>query len=98
MEHRPQNPTNSVDEMAQAIQQLVNAMQHQQPQVVDAPVQHNDMNEFMCHKPPKFNSKATPNEADAWIQENEKIFRVLGCTDAQKLEYATFLLNGEVEY
>ncbi|XP_027912659.1 uncharacterized protein LOC114172271 [Vigna unguiculata] len=98
MARRSQNSTNSVDEMAQAIQRLVDAMQHQQPQAVHAPVQHNGMNEFMRHKPPKFDGKATPDEADAWIREIEKIFRVLGCSNAQKLEYAIFLLNGEAEY
>ena len=63
-----------------------------------APVQHNSMNEFMRHKPPKFNGKVTLDEADAWIWEIEKSFRVLGCSNAQKLKYATFLLNGEAEY
>jgi len=53
--------------MAQAIQRLVNVMQYQQPQVVHAPVQHNSMNEFIHHKPPKFNGKTTPYEVDAWI-------------------------------
>jgi len=73
-------------------------MQHQQPQTMHKPVQHNGISEFMCHKPLKFNGKATPNESDAWIRENEKIFRVLGCTNAQKLEYATFFIIGEAEY
>jgi len=56
------------------------------------------MNEFMRYKLPKFNGKATLDEADAWIREIEKIFRMLGCIVAHKLKYATFLLNGEAEY
>jgi len=39
--------------------------------VVHAPVQHNSMNEFMYLKSPKFNGKATLDEVDEWIRENE---------------------------
>jgi len=52
----------------------------------------------MRHKSAKFTGKATPDEADAWLQECEKIFRVIECTEAQKLTFATFLLVTEVEY
>ncbi|WVZ03703.1 hypothetical protein V8G54_024509 [Vigna mungo] len=30
-----------------------------------------------AHNPSKFNEKATPNEADSWVIENENIFRVV---------------------
>jgi len=60
----PRNPTNSTDEITQAIQRLVDAMQ-QQLQAVQAPVQHNGMNDFMRHNLSKFNGKMTPDEADA---------------------------------
>ena len=70
---------NSADEIAHAIHRLVDAMQPQQvvlPQPAPRPV---SMDDFMRHKPAKFNGKATPDDADAWIRECEKIFRVLGC-------------------
>jgi len=41
---------------------------------------------------------ATLDEADAWLRECEKIFRVTECTEAQKLNFATFLLETEAEY
>ncbi|XP_027905705.1 uncharacterized protein LOC114165248 [Vigna unguiculata] len=89
---------NSADEIAHAIHRLVDAMQPQQvvlPQPTPRPV---SMDDFMRHKPAKFNGKATPDDADAWIRECEKIFRVLGCSDEQKLAYATFLLVSDAEY
>ena len=89
---------NSADEIAHAIHRLVDAMQPQQvvlPQPAPRPV---SMDDFMRHKPAKFNGKATPDDADAWIRECEKIFRVLGCSDEQKLAYATFLLVSDAEY
>ncbi|XP_027905878.1 uncharacterized protein LOC114165456 [Vigna unguiculata] len=46
----------------------------------------------MCHKPAKFTREATPDEADAWLRECKKIFRVIECTEDQKLNFATFLL------
>ena len=52
----------------------------------------------MRHKPTKFTGKATPDEADAWLRECEKIFRVIECTEAQKLTFFTFLLVTEAEY
>jgi len=41
------------------------------------------MEDVLKHKSSKFSGKATPNEADAWLRECEKIFRVLACTEAQ---------------
>jgi len=52
----------------------------------------------MRHKPAKFTCKATPDEADAWLCECEKIFGVIECSEAQKLTFATFLLVTEAEY
>jgi len=89
---------NSADEIAHAIHRLVDAMQPQQvvlPQPAPRPI---SMDDFMRHKPAKFNGKATPDDADAWIRECEKILCVLGCSDEQKLTYATFLLVSDAEY
>ena len=56
------------------------------------------MEDFMLHKPAKFIGKATLDEADTWLQECEKIFRVIECIEAQKLTFATFLLVTEAKY
>jgi len=52
----------------------------------------------MKHRPTKFSGKATPDEANAWLRECEKICRVLECTNAHKLSFVTFLLVADAEY
>jgi len=62
------------------------------------PVRPVTIEDSMRHKPAKFTRKATPDEANAWLHECEKIFRVIKCTKAQKPTFATFLLVTNVEY
>jgi len=89
-----------VDEIAQAINWMVDAMQPvaAQPKAIVPPAIPVTMEDVLKHKPSKFNGKATPDEADAWLRKCEKIFRVLACTKAQQLSFATFLLVGDAEY
>jgi hypothetical protein len=49
--------------------------------------------EFRCHNPTRFEGEHDPDKADLWLQEVEKIFKVLHCTDETKLEYATFFAD-----
>jgi len=56
------------------------------------------MEDVQKHKPSKFSGKATPDEADAWLEQCDKIFRVLACIEAQHLMFATFLLVSNAEY
>ncbi|XP_047164009.1 uncharacterized protein LOC124833544, partial [Vigna umbellata] len=56
------------------------------------------MNDFLRHSPAKFNGKATPDEADDWICNLEKIFEAIECIEGQKLVFATYMLAGEAEY
>ncbi|XP_014503127.1 uncharacterized protein LOC106763451 [Vigna radiata var. radiata] len=56
------------------------------------------MNDFLRHNPAKFNGNATPDEADDWICNLEKIFEAIECTEGQKLVFATYMLVGEAEY
>jgi len=69
-----------------------------QPRAMIPPVRPMTMEDFMLHKPAKFIGKATLDEADTWLQECEKIFRVIECIEAQKLTFATFLLVTEAKY
>ncbi|WVZ16553.1 hypothetical protein V8G54_009535 [Vigna mungo] len=46
------------------------------------------MNDYLRHNPAKFNGKAT----------NEKIFKVIDCSEGKKLVFTTYMLAGEVEY
>ena len=56
------------------------------------------MNDFRRHDPPKFLGDTDPEGADLWLQEVEKIFKVLHTPDASKLDYAAYLLLGDAEY
>jgi len=100
MANRRRRNAAGVDEIANAIHRMVDVMQPiaAQPRAMIPPVRPVIMEDFMRHKPAKFTGKATPDEADAWLRECEKIFRVIECTEAQKLTFATFLLVTEVEY
>jgi len=58
------------DEIAHTIHRMVDAMQpvatHSRTMIPQ--VRPVTMEDFMRHKPTKFTSKATPNEADAWLR------------------------------
>ncbi|XP_056163684.1 uncharacterized protein LOC130137007 [Syzygium oleosum] len=49
--------------------------------------------QFLKMKPPKFNGKGDPEAAPDWVEELEKAFEVLGCTDAEKVTLAAYQLQ-----
>ncbi|XP_056173892.1 uncharacterized protein LOC130139923 [Syzygium oleosum] len=56
----------------------------QMPQLVE---------QFLKMKPPKFNGKGDPEAAPDWVEELEKTFEVLGCTDTEKVTLAAYQLQ-----
>ncbi|CAJ2661835.1 unnamed protein product [Trifolium pratense] len=56
-----------------------------------------ELRDFSQYNPPKFNGEHDPDKADRWLEDIEKIFEMLHCTDAKKVEYGTFLLRAEAE-
>ncbi|KAH7510957.1 hypothetical protein JRO89_XSUnG0235600 [Xanthoceras sorbifolium] len=40
-----------------------------------------------------FNGSGYPDSAHAWLNDLERVFRVMGCSDEQKFSFATFLLK-----
>jgi len=68
------------DEIAHAIHRMVDVMQPNaaQPKARVAPTRPVTMEDFMRHRPVKFTGNATPDEADAWLRECEKICRAIG--------------------
>ena len=97
---RRRRDNTGADEIAHAIHRMVNAMQPNaaQSRTRVVPTRVVTMEDFMRHMPSNFTGKATPDEADAWLKEREKICRAIGCTDTQKLTFVTFLLVADVEY
>jgi len=94
MANRRRRNNVGADEIANAIHRMVDTMQlvAAQPRAMIPPVRPVTMEDFMRHKPAKFTSKSTPDEAGTWLRECEKIFKVIKCSEAQKLTFATFLL------
>jgi len=87
---------NKLIEAIQAIRDMAAAlMRNQRP---EGNPESQGLTEFRRNKPPQFSGGYDPEKAELWIKEMEKIFRVMNCVDNQKVNYAVFMLIGEVEY
>ncbi|XP_075665041.1 uncharacterized protein LOC142634634 [Castanea sativa] len=53
--------------------------------------------EFTKQNPPTFDEGPDPIAAENWLLKMEKLLRALECTNAQKVMYATFALQGFAE-
>nr|POF10394.1 hypothetical protein CFP56_61462 [Quercus suber] len=53
--------------------------------------------EFHKQNPPTFDGELDPVAAENWLLKIEKLLRALECTNAKKVEYATFALQGSAE-
>jgi hypothetical protein len=56
------------------------------------------MDHFLRYEPPKCKGKYDPDGAQEWIDDIERIFRAMACTDAQKVMLATHVLAGDAEH
>ena len=55
------------------------------------------LEKFQRNNPPIFEGEHEPDKAQAWLKAIEKIFRVMNCTDAQKVQFGTHKLEKEAE-
>ncbi|XP_056168704.1 uncharacterized protein LOC130138509 [Syzygium oleosum] len=60
--------------------------------VVNRPM-HQLVEQFMKLKPPKFSAKGDPEAAPRWVEELEKAFEVLECSDNEKVTLAVYQLQ-----
>ena len=56
---------------------------------------HGGMIEFKRLSPPTFEGTTEPMEAEKWIIEMEKVFRVLECSEDERVAYAAYMLRGD---
>ncbi|XP_056166353.1 uncharacterized protein LOC115665667 [Syzygium oleosum] len=63
-----------------------------QPMVAARPM-HQLVEQFLKLKPPKFTGRGDPEIAPRWVEELEKAFDLLGCTEAEKISLATYQLQ-----
>ncbi|KAK4563696.1 hypothetical protein RGQ29_006014 [Quercus rubra] len=64
----------------------------------DAEIEGCTIEQFRKLGPPSFLGNPDPTEAESWIMQMEKIFDVIGCTEVQKVSFASFMLKGEAEH
>ena len=53
--------------------------------------------EFRKNDPPTFKGKYDPNGAQEWLKEIERIFRVMECSEGQKVWFGSHKLVGEAD-
>ena len=78
--------------IAEALAAMAQAMQAQQNPPVD---EFRSLSRFQKNNPPTFKGRYDSDGAQTWQKEIEKIFRVMTCTEAQKVQFGTLMLEKE---
>ncbi|KAF7152677.1 hypothetical protein RHSIM_Rhsim01G0132500 [Rhododendron simsii] len=100
-------PTGFVDPVAavQAFQTFMGLFAGNQAQVAPANAARtltldkgNTFDRFLKTNPPPFMGTDKPSDAEAWLLQMEKIFDVLGCSEAQKVSFGAYKLQGGAEH
>ena len=52
---------------------------------------------FMRNHPPTFKGRYDPDGAQTWLKEIERVFRVMQCTEVQKVRFGTHMLAEEAD-
>lgn len=60
--------------------------------------QYRGLSEFRNNDSPTFRGTTNPIEAEEWLLKPEKIFRVMRCVNAQKVDFATCIMESDAEH
>jgi len=52
---------------------------------------------FLTNHPPTFKGRYNPDGAQKWLKEVERIFRVMQCSEVQKVRFGTHMLAEEAD-
>jgi len=52
---------------------------------------------FVRNHPPTFKGRYDPDGAQTWLKEIERVFRVMQCTEVQKVRFGTQMLAEEAD-
>jgi len=52
---------------------------------------------FQRNHPPTFKGRYDPDGAQTWLKEIERVFRVMQCTEVQKVRFGTHMLAEEAD-
>ncbi|KAK4438898.1 hypothetical protein Salat_0224400 [Sesamum alatum] len=72
------------------LQQFFQYAQGQAPQVAAIPATDQDLERFLHFRPPKYFGEPDDYKAESWLDEIEKIFKVLRYDDEQKISFSSF--------
>ncbi|KAH7837906.1 hypothetical protein Vadar_019407 [Vaccinium darrowii] len=72
-----------------------NAIQNQPQNVEPQTATGLNLKEFLKLKPLTFEGGINPAAAYEWLAETKKIFKVISCSEAQKVKLASYMLKGE---
>ncbi|XP_052726715.1 uncharacterized protein LOC128194743 [Vigna angularis] len=81
---------------AETLRQLAENGTHMEAQ--PQRVQEWTLENFLQHRPAIFNGKTSPDEADLWIRNLEKIFEAKRCPPETRLAYSEYQLSGEAAH
>ncbi|XP_022641613.1 uncharacterized protein LOC106773250 [Vigna radiata var. radiata] len=63
-----------------------------------APVQEWTLENFLQHRPARFTGQCTPDEADQWLKDMERIYQAKRCPEENRLSYTEYLLSGDASH
>ncbi|XP_057418806.1 uncharacterized protein LOC130737159 [Lotus japonicus] len=94
-------PANINADLAAALNGLTEVLRAQAQFMQGAHVapggEHRGLDKFLKRDPPTFKGEYNPDGAYKWMTQVEKILNSMNCTDNQKVNYASYLLEGEAE-
>jgi len=56
------------------------------------------LEDFLKHHLAKFDGKKSPDQADQWMKDMERIFDAKRCPDESRLAFTIYMLTGEAEH
>ncbi|XP_022850735.1 uncharacterized protein LOC111372597 [Olea europaea var. sylvestris] len=92
------NQNNLIRDLLQAVQDLGRLNQKTPPAPITLPTHALVVELFQRHKPPTFDGAPGPRVIEGWLRKLERIFRLINCTDAQKVQCAEFMFIGDESY
>ena len=85
----------------QMFNEFMNAFTNAQGQNVPNQGQNDQsrvVKQFRSYNPPVFNGQQDPSFVEKWIRSLERIFKLLNCTDAQRVDCAEYQLEDAADH
>ena len=103
------DPTNNQETMLELMREVVGLVREQRQQQAPAPSpptpppppeapREKTVMEFKRFGPPSFEGTTNPDEVEVWVEEMEKAFAVMKCTEEEKLRFSVYMLKGPANH